>query len=98
MLGLRMQEEKDFENFFTIVQNTAKKQENVFFCDDCLGDEFTLGNLEGDCMTGWLIPLDEAERFEKVYLANKINSKIWDNKYVLARWHINNGIVSITFE
>ena len=67
MQGLRMQEDKGFENFFTIVQNTAKKQDNVFFCDDCLGDEFTLGNLEGDCMTGWLIPLDEAERFEKIY-------------------------------
>ncbi len=98
MQGLRKQEDKGFENFFEFVQKCAKNRNSVFFCDTAQGDEFSLNDMDGDSLTGWLIPADEAPNFERIFLAGTINEHVWINNYVLVNWHIKNGKLSITFE
>lgn len=98
MQGLRKQEDKGFEIFFEFVQKCAKDRNCVFFCDTAQGDEFSLNDMDGDSLTGWLIPTNEASGFEKSFLSGNINDDIWENNYVLVNWHIKDGTLSITFE
>lgn len=64
MRELRTQENKKFEHFFQLVRNKAQKQHCIFFVDCGEGQEFVCEDMEGEDLSGWLIPDEDADRFQ----------------------------------
>ena len=78
MQGLRSNEGEDFENFFSIVEEEAKKLGGVFFCDTFEGRDLVLNNMKVCDLGGWLVPASEVEDFESIYVAGK-DDELWEN-------------------
>lgn len=85
MVGLRKQETSKFENFFAIVQNAAKKTDNVFFLDAGDGREFETDTLEGEDLMGWLVPKEKVSEFEREWDTGDVSDE-WSDFYVWAKW------------
>ncbi len=71
MQGLKKQENEKFNKFWEIVQNEAERNEARFFLDCGEGREFSTDTMEGEDLSGWLIPNKEAEEFEKLWKAGE---------------------------
>ena len=103
MQGLRDKndlEDLDFQKFFTIVQKQANSKNSVFFLECEEGHE---RNVDGiDCMnfTGWLIPKDKAEIFEKKFLSysNDVGDDEWLVYSTGTTWQNQNGEIKISFQ
>ena len=78
MQGLRSDESEEFESFFSVVQEEAKKLGGVFFCDTFEGRECSLGDMKICDLGGWMVPMDEVENFESIYLSGK-DDELWEN-------------------
>jgi hypothetical protein len=96
MKGLRTQETDKFNKFFSIVQDTAKKEGCVFFLDAGDGRDFTTDTLEGEDLMGWLIPNDKLSDFEKEWETGDVSDD-WSDFYVWAIWE-NADNPTIKFE
>lgn len=94
MQGLRTQEGEKFNKFWDIVQETAKQQGKMFFCDCGEGREFFLEDMEGEDLRGWLIPLDKATEFESEWIKNEVSDQ-WDFHW--AEWKNTEGIITVEF-
>ena len=97
MLGLRKQEDSKFECFFELVQETAKKQGCVFFADCGEGREFATETMEGEDLSGWLIPIRFADRFEQHFLKDEIDEE-WTDFVTFAIWHKTLAGIIIKFQ
>ena len=96
MLGLRTQENTKFVNFLKIVQGEARKNNNIFFFDTQESVESIIGDCECCELSGWLVPNEKADAFQKEY--EKFNDDTLKEDYVWVSWkHVNNSI-SISFE
>ena len=78
MRGLRTNEGAKFEKYFYIVQEEAKKLGGVFFSETGEGRDLDLEDIEVCDLGGWLVPFDQADEFEALYLGRK-DKEIWDN-------------------
>ena len=99
MLGLRVQRDidnKKFFNFFKIIQKFAEKENAVYFCDSGEGREIFTKEYEGEDLSGWLIPKELSEEFNKEYLADDISDK-WDIYYRFAEWEKKDDEIIIKF-
>lgn len=100
MRGLKTQESGLFNRYFQLIQDKAEKQGSVFFAFAGEGRDFELPDMEGEDLTGWLIPKNKVEVFEPEW--SKENSlaalEEWEEYFVWAEWSIHNGRVSISFE
>ena len=85
MQGLRKQETRKFEKFFSIVQDAANKIGCVFFLDAEDGRDFETDQLEGAELMGWLIPKDKLLEFEKEWDAGDVSDD-WSDFYKWAIW------------
>lgn len=85
MRGLKTQEGKKFERFFSLVQQEASKKNSVFFLECGEGHDFETDHLEGEDLRGWLIPHEQAERFEKVWLKGSPGDE-WADQIAWATW------------
>ena len=85
MKGLRKPEGNKFERFFSIVQNEAKRRGAVFFADSGEGKEFSNELMEGENLSGWLIPFEKADDFERIFKKDG-NTDNWDDYYCFAIW------------
>lgn len=85
MVGLRTQEDDRFVRFFEIIQEKAKQMDSVFFLDcaegRCVFDDDMICT---DC-SGWLIPADRAQVFQKQYEAFRDNVT-WEGFAAWATW------------
>ena len=97
MLGLRTQESKKFENYFALVQTEARKQNSVYFFDTGEGRDIETDTLEGEDLSGWLIPNEKAEAFEKEWKDFHNPLDEWNDYYTFAIWSKPNNI-TITFK
>ena len=97
MRGLRTQEDDKFLNFFSIVQEAAKKKQSVFFGYSGEGHDIRMAEFEGEDLFGWLIPEEKADEFEKQYQAFDVSSK-WDPFYIFANWYPDGESIRIAFE
>ena len=93
MQGLRSNESEEFERFFGIVEEEARKLGSVFFCDTFEGRDCSLDNMKVCDLGGWLVPIEEAENFESIYLAGK-DDELWENDkwydmYVFVKYSLN---------
>ncbi|MGN0286377.1 MAG: hypothetical protein ACI4B6_01760 [Atopobiaceae bacterium] len=89
-----------FLRFFSIVQDAAKELGCVFFCWAGEGNELETDTMDGEDLSGWLVPKDLSDEFEAQW-DNGIESigDKFDKFDVFARWTIGeSGNVSIRFE
>ena len=94
MLGLRTQESEKFNHFFELVQKAAAEEGKVFFCDCGEGREFETQDMEGEDLSGWLIPAEKAEKSRKKFEAG---GKC-DEKTVFCIWSMEGEDVFVRFE
>lgn len=97
MRELRTQESQRFERFFQLVRNEAQKQGCVFFVDCGEGREFVSEDMEGEDLSGWLIPREDADRFQIEFDKNDVSEK-WDDFMKSLCWKQLDGKISVTFE
>ena len=91
MRGLRTQEGEKFERFFALVQKEALKQGSVFFLDSGEGHDFDNGFMEGENLSGWLIPFGLADEFEKEYLKHNDDLEEWEEYFCWIEWENENN-------
>ena len=96
MRGLREKESQGFEKYFDLIQDEAWKKDCVFFMDGKEGRPFSNGEMEGENLSGWLVPKKKARAFEKDYLAEEIDLE-WDSAYHFALWSEKDGKISVRF-
>ena len=97
MRGLRTQEGQKFEKFFALIQNEAMNEKKVFFLDSGEGQEFETDEMEGENLSGWLVPVKEADEFEKQFIKRDIDNEKWDDFFLFVRWSWSNRQIKITF-
>ncbi|MDD6298603.1 hypothetical protein [Hornefia butyriciproducens] len=97
MQGLRTLEGKKFETFFKIVQDEALTGGKIFFLDSGEGQEFETDDMEGENLSGWLVPIEKAYEFEKQFIKRDIDNEKWDDFFSFARWSWSNQQITITF-
>lgn len=96
MQGLRTQEDKKFNRFWEIVQNTANEQGKMFFLECGEGREFFLDDMEGEDLRGWLIPTENIEEFKKEWEADNVSDK-WIDNIFWAEWMNTGGTITVEF-
>ena len=102
MRGLRTQEGSDFENFFKIVQTEAKRLGGVFFSETGEGRDLDLKDMSVCDLAGWLVPFEQADEFEKLYLGRKDkeiwDDDRWDDMYIFVDYILDGDKVSVKFD
>ncbi len=84
--GLRKPEGDKYERFFALVQKEALKKGCVFFADCAEGNNFENEFMEGENTSGWLIPLEKADEFEREFKNNWDGPEGWDEFFCWAEW------------
>lgn len=97
MRELRTQENKKFERFFQLVRDEAQKQHCIFFVDCGEGREFAREDMEGEDLSGWLIPSEDADRFQIEFDKNDV-SENWDDFMKSLCWKQDGENISVKFE
>lgn len=54
--------------------------------------------MEGENLSGWLIPLDEADEFEQAFINRSIDDAKWDKFIAFAEWRWDNNKLIIDFK
>lgn len=70
--GLRTERDSNdeaFMRYWQLVQEAAAKQGMVFFLEAGDGNDFELGDVEGADLSGWLVPVAEADEFRELHMA-----------------------------
>lgn len=94
--GLRTQESSEFNRFFELVQNEAQKFGKVFFLDCEEGNDGNVDGVEVCNLSGWLIPNEQVNEFEKVWKREEEDDD-WSDFFCFVRWKNKNGI-QLSFE
>ncbi len=102
MRGLRTNEGAKFEKYFYLIQEEAKKLGGVFFSETGEGRDLDLEDIEVCDLGGWLVPFDQADEFEALYLGRK-DKEIWDNErwddmYIFVDYILDGNNVSVKFD
>ncbi|RGX53779.1 hypothetical protein DWV16_16260 [Anaerotruncus sp. AF02-27] len=100
MRGLKTQEGKKFEHFWELVQTEAQKLDCVFFLDCGEGREIHRDSMDGEDLSGWLIPLSDADIFESAWKdADKIPLEDkWASRIRFAIWSEDAQGIHIAFQ
>lgn len=99
--GLRFDRDIDdssFVAFFDVVQKSASSDGMVFFFDTGAGNDFSDASMSGEDLMGWLVPGDQADKFESSWLADTITDEMDDEFFAIARWNKSGNKVSVKFE
>lgn len=97
MRGLKTPEGDKFIAFFKLVQEEAKKLHSVFFLECGEGNDFSADHIEGEDLRGWLIPEEQADRFERIWLMEEPDEK-WENNIAWALWSGKPNNLEIEFK
>ena len=102
MRGLRTNEGAKFEKYFAIIEEEAKKLGGVFFSETGEGRDLDLEDIEVCDLAGWLVPFDQADEFEVLYLGGKDkeiwDSDRWDDMYIFVDYILDGDNVSVKFD
>lgn len=102
MRGLRTNEGAKFEKYFAIIEEEAKKLGGVFFSETGEGRDLDFEDIEVCDLAGWLIPFDQADEFEALYLGGKDkeiwDSDRWDDMYIFVDYILYGDNVSVKFD
>lgn len=97
MQGLKAQEESGFCRFFELVQKSAAALGSVFFLDAGEGRDFEQDGLQGEDLSGWLIPAGRAEEFQAEWEQGK-PSDGWLEFFRFAIWSADSGALTVDFK
>ena len=102
MRWLRTNEGAKFEKYFAIIEEEARKLGGVFFSETGEGRDLDLEDIEVCDLAGWLVPFDQADEFEALYLGRK-DKEIWDNDrwddmYIFVDYILDGDNVSVKFD
>lgn len=97
MRELRTQENEKFKRFFAHVRSAAMAQGSVFFVDCGEGRELFTEALEGEDLSGWLIPKKEADKFQAEFEAGDVSGQ-WDDFMRIAVWSQTEDGIRIAFK
>lgn len=97
MRELRTQENERFQKFFEIVRSEALREGCIFFADCGEGRDIFTDDMEGEDLSGWLIPTAQADEFEREWLGYGVDDK-WDTYMRLAVWDDSNGRIRVSFK
>ncbi|MCI8387033.1 MAG: hypothetical protein HFE63_01020 [Clostridiales bacterium] len=86
MMGIRTLENDKFLQFFKLVQDKADSMNMVFFLFCGEGHSFEDDNLEGENLSGWLIPKDRADEFNQKFIEYDSDLDDWDDFFAFAEW------------
>ena len=92
----KKQEEK-FERFWSLVQERAGKEESRFFMDCGEGREFETDEMSGEDISGWLIPRDQADDFDKEWRKKDPNLDAWTDYICIAEWTRSGDQIDVHF-
>lgn len=96
--GLRTQESDKFNRFFSeVVQRAAAEKDCVFFCDCGEGRDFENDVMEGEDLSGWLIPSSMVKKFKKDFTKRKVPDK-WNEFISFCIWEGGRDNISVRFE
>lgn len=102
MGGLRTNESAKFEKYFAIIEEEAKKLGGVFFSETGEGRDLDLEDIEVCDLAGWLVPFDQTDEFEALYLGRKDkeiwDSDRWDDMYIFVDYILDGDNVSVKFD
>lgn len=102
MRGLRTNEGAKFEKYFAIIEEEAKRLGGVFFSETGEGRDLDLEDIEVCDLAGWLVPFDQADEFEALYLGGKDkeiwDSDRWDDMYIFVDYILDGDNVSVKFD
>lgn len=100
MRGLKWPENERFERFFSVIQQAAQEKHAVFFLFAGEGHTFTVADMEGEDLSGWLIPAKRASAFEDQWAQNNSLAALqeWTDYFVWAVWSFESGTLSVKFE
>ena len=96
MQRLRTQETKKFEAFYELIQKKAEEIDCAFFLDSGDGNEFETETMEGENLTGWLVPLSKSDEFEKVWNEFEEDDE-WVDFFCWVEWYDSKGKIDIKF-
>ena len=88
MRGIKTQEGEKFIEFFILVQAEANRRHSVFFLECGEGHDLISDTIEGEDLRGWLIPEEQADKFEAEWLSGE-PSQEWENLISWAIWSGN---------
>jgi hypothetical protein len=97
MRELRTHENEKFERFFQLIRDAAASKNAIFFVDCGEGRELFTDSMEGEDLSGWLIPQSEADRFQPEFDKGEVSDR-WDSFMRMAVWSQSSGRVSIQFD
>ena len=102
MRGLRTNEGAKFEKYLAIIEEEAKRLGGVFFSETGEGRDLDLEDIEVCDLAGWLVPFDQADEFEALYLGRKDkeiwDSDRWDDMYIFVDYILDGDNVSVKFD
>ena len=85
MGGLRTIESEKIIKYFSIVQSYAYTLGKVFFLDSGEGYEIITDELDGENISGWLVPLKKSSEFETLWKnRDEDATEDWDKYYCFA--------------
>lgn len=78
--------------FFGIVQTAAHALGKVFFFWSHEGNDFVTDQLDGGDMSGWLVPMERAEEFDRIWKrsVDDLPDELADT-FCIARWTADDG-------
>lgn len=100
MRGLKTQESEKFIKFHELIQTAACERGMVWFAFAGEGNDFETEEMEGEDVSGWLIPEKMADEFEKIWVVDHADSALegWANFFVWVKWvKKDNGTIGIEF-
>ena len=97
MRELRTQEGRKFERFFSLVRDASDKVGCIFFVDCGEGRELFTEDMEGEDLSGWLIPKEKAAVFEKEFRSGDVSEE-WNDRVFFATWSQKDNSIAINFE
>jgi hypothetical protein len=98
MQGLRTQENDKFLKFWDLVQTAAKEKNAIFFLDTGEGHDFETPDMEGECLSGWLVPVSRSAEFEKDWMkGSEFVPPEFSDICLIAKWEIIDNSISIRF-
>ena len=68
----------------------------LFFLDSGEGTDIVTKEFEGEDLSGWLIPIEKAEGFEKDFIEFNTDYE-WEDFFTFANWYKDNGKIKILF-
>lgn len=96
MKGLRTQENEKFEAFFALIQEEAQKDNSVFFADAGDGNVFETPTMECEELMGWLVPEEEADKFEPLWKSDEVGDD-WTDFFCWAEWFKDGQDIKVSF-